>query len=209
MHDERRQTMTHPIVVHSGRLVSRVKDPASAGVDTIHTQSSKSSHCCSFCIVHGCSYPESGKTIVVSHPSFTLASAFHSTMVVARIPSGSRLFRALPRVAHLVSANFPAAQRFRSSRVNGHAAEAKGTASMSPLPSHPTEEAVDEPSTTSESAFIQGEALNMAADLRTFRPGDKLEIPYELTVTDSMQDFWQSVRILYMKDEREMSKTYC
>jgi acyl-ACP thioesterase len=36
--------------------------------------------------------------------------------------------------------------------------------------------------------------LNLAADLRTVRPGDKLEIPYELTVSESMQDFWQSVR---------------
>ena len=34
----------------------------------------------------------------------------------------------------------------------------------------------------------------MAADLRTFRPGDKLHIPYELTVSESVQDFWQSVR---------------
>jgi hypothetical protein len=42
--------------------------------------------------------------------------------------------------------------------------------------------------------FVQGEVLDLAADLRTFRPGDKLDIPYELTVSESMQDFWQSVR---------------
>ncbi len=48
----------------------------------------------------------------------------------------------------------------------------------------------------SSSIFIRGETLNLAADLRTVRPGDKLEIPYELTVSESMQDFWQSVRAL-------------
>ena len=41
--------------------------------------------------------------------------------------------------------------------------------------------------------LLQGEILDLAADLRTFRPGDRLDIPYELTVSESMQDFWQSV----------------
>lgn len=40
---------------------------------------------------------------------------------------------------------------------------------------------------------IKGESLDLAADLRTFRPGDKLDIPYEMTISESMQDFWQSV----------------
>ena len=32
----------------------------------------------------------------------------------------------------------------------------------------------------------------MAVNLRQVRPGDVVEIPYELTVTESMQDFWHS-----------------
>jgi hypothetical protein len=39
---------------------------------------------------------------------------------------------------------------------------------------------------------IRGEVLDLAADLRTFRPGDRLDIPYELTVSESIQEFWQS-----------------
>jgi hypothetical protein len=46
---------------------------------------------------------------------------------------------------------------------------------------------------SSNNNWIQGETLNLAADLRTFRPGDKLEIPYEMTISEGMQDFWQSV----------------
>jgi hypothetical protein len=41
-------------------------------------------------------------------------------------------------------------------------------------------------------ASIRGEVLDLAADLRTFRPGDRLDIPYELTISESMQEFWQS-----------------
>lgn len=55
-------------------------------------------------------------------------------------------------------------------------------------------EVVSEPTPQPEREFLQGQVLDLAADLRTFRPGDKLEIPYELTVSESMQDFWQSVR---------------
>lgn len=32
----------------------------------------------------------------------------------------------------------------------------------------------------------------MAVNLRRVRPGDVVEIPYELTITESMQDFWHS-----------------
>ena len=45
-----------------------------------------------------------------------------------------------------------------------------------------------------QSVLLHGEVLDLAADLREFRVGDRLDIPYELTVSESMQDFWQSVR---------------
>jgi hypothetical protein len=45
---------------------------------------------------------------------------------------------------------------------------------------------------TVKSNGIRGEVLDLAADLRNFRPGDRLDIPYELTVSESMQEFWQS-----------------
>ena len=82
--------------------------------------------------------------------------------------------------------------RYRSTHVNGYVAAAAESISSPPTPiiSTTTQE-------TTEHKFIHGETLNMAADLRTFRPGDKLEIPYELTVAESMQEFWQSVRTIF------------
>jgi hypothetical protein len=52
---------------------------------------------------------------------------------------------------------------------------------------------VSEPTSQSEGVLLEGQVFDLAADLRTFRPGSKLDIPYELTVSESMQDFWQSV----------------
>jgi hypothetical protein len=51
---------------------------------------------------------------------------------------------------------------------------------------------VGKSSDTVKSNSIRGEVLDLAADLRNFRPGDRLDIPYELTVSESMQEFWQS-----------------
>jgi hypothetical protein len=40
--------------------------------------------------------------------------------------------------------------------------------------------------------FIHGEVLDLSVNLQALRPGDILDIPYELTVSEAMQDFWQS-----------------
>jgi len=39
----------------------------------------------------------------------------------------------------------------------------------------------------SDGAFIHGEVLDHAVDLRYSRPGDRIKVPYELTITDAMQ----------------------
>ena len=65
-------------------------------------------------------------------------------------------------------------------------------------------EVVSDPTSKPAGVFLEGQVFDLAADLRTFRPGSKLDIPYELTVSESMQDFWQSVRWLggiFMKRE--------
>ncbi len=85
------------------------------------------------------------------------------------------------------SRGFLEIRRFRSTHVNGYAI-AQEVSPSSPFPPMTDEKGAK------DGTFVQGEVLNLAADLRTFRPGDKLEIPYELTVTESMQEFWQSVR---------------
>lgn len=54
---------------------------------------------------------------------------------------------------------------------------------------------------------VRGEVLDLAADLRNFRPGDKLDIPYELTITESMQDFWQSA--FHSQDRINTSRPFC
>ena len=47
------------------------------------------------------------------------------------------------------------------------------------------------PSTTSDhGTVVKGEVLDLAVDLRTARPGDTIDSPYELTVSESMYDFW-------------------
>lgn len=45
---------------------------------------------------------------------------------------------------------------------------------------------------SSKAESIRGEVLDLAAGLRIVRPGDKIDIPYELTITEAMQEFWQS-----------------
>lgn len=55
--------------------------------------------------------------------------------------------------------------------------------------------------------YVRGEVLDLAADLRTFRPGDKLDIPYEMTVSESMQDFWQSA--FHSQDRINTSRPFC
>lgn len=47
-------------------------------------------------------------------------------------------------------------------------------------------------SNTNHPRFLQGEVLDFARDLRTIRPGDTIHVPYEITITESVHDFWHS-----------------
>ena len=40
--------------------------------------------------------------------------------------------------------------------------------------------------------LIIGEIIDHAVDLKNARPGETIELPYELTIANSMRDFWQS-----------------
>eukprot|EP00956_Cyclotella_meneghiniana_P001677 scaffold1823_cov38-Cyclotella_meneghiniana.AAC.8 len=40
--------------------------------------------------------------------------------------------------------------------------------------------------------FLKGEVLDYSINLRTSRPGTEINVPYELTLTESLSDFWQS-----------------
>ncbi|KAL7489564.1 hypothetical protein ACHAW6_015220 [Cyclotella cf. meneghiniana] len=40
--------------------------------------------------------------------------------------------------------------------------------------------------------FMKGEVLDHSINLRTSRPGTEIKVPYELTLTESLHDFWQS-----------------
>jgi acyl dehydratase len=46
--------------------------------------------------------------------------------------------------------------------------------------------------TTAYQNPVRGTILDHSIDLRSVRPGDKLDIPYQITVSDTMQDFWFS-----------------
>jgi len=52
------------------------------------------------------------------------------------------------------------------------------------------EDAAHAPSSSEKEQFLKGTVLDHAVDLRNVRPGDRLDIPYELTITESMQEFW-------------------
>jgi len=96
------------------------------------------------------------------------------------------------------------------------AAAANGTSSSTTLnhhqhdsdePSSPPPSPPDRKGGSSEQRSVRGEVLNLAADLRTFSPGDRLEIPYELTITESMFDFWQSA--FHSQDRIHTSRPFC
>jgi len=40
--------------------------------------------------------------------------------------------------------------------------------------------------------FIKGEILDYSINLRTSRPGTEIKVPYELTLTDALSEFWQA-----------------
>ena len=40
--------------------------------------------------------------------------------------------------------------------------------------------------------MLRGKVLDFSLNLRTVRPGDKVNIPYQITLTESMQEFWFS-----------------
>lgn len=40
---------------------------------------------------------------------------------------------------------------------------------------------------------VAGDVLDLAVNLHSSRPGDRIQIPYELTVSDAFQGFWHSV----------------
>ena len=43
---------------------------------------------------------------------------------------------------------------------------------------------------TSTPSLVTGVILDHAVNLKTVRPGDRLDIPYELTISESLPDFW-------------------
>ena len=38
--------------------------------------------------------------------------------------------------------------------------------------------------------MVRGKVLDHSIDLRRVRPGDRVDIPYQITVSETMQDFW-------------------
>lgn len=53
-------------------------------------------------------------------------------------------------------------------------------------------EAATEIMPAEETKYIKGEILDYAINLRTSRPGKEIKVPYEITVSSSMADFWHS-----------------
>lgn len=68
-------------------------------------------------------------------------------------------------------------------------------------------EATRAPPTTAASKFLNGSTVDHAVDFMSLRPGDRLEIPYELTVSETMQEFWHSA--FYSQDRIHSSRPFC
>lgn len=45
--------------------------------------------------------------------------------------------------------------------------------------------------------FVIGEVIDHAIDMRTIRPGDTIDVPYEVTISHGFRDFWQSAFYSY------------
>lgn len=45
--------------------------------------------------------------------------------------------------------------------------------------------------------YVRREIIDQSVDLRTARPGDTIDVPYEVTVNPSLRDFWQSAFYSY------------
>ena len=59
-------------------------------------------------------------------------------------------------------------------------------------------------STKHEFKYIEAESLDVAVDLQVLRPGDYLDIPYELTITDTFADLWHSA---FLSQDRLQTST--
>lgn len=55
-----------------------------------------------------------------------------------------------------------------------------------------------------DTEWISAESPNVAVDLQVLRPGDTLDIPYELTVTDTFADLWHSA---FLSQDRLQTST--
>lgn len=81
------------------------------------------------------------------------------------------------------AAAFVAAGTTTSTNTNPAAQNGSFTGVTPPAPAAP-------PTPAPRRTLLQGVVLDHALDLRSVRPGDRVDIPYELTLTDTLQDFW-------------------
>ena len=63
------------------------------------------------------------------------------------------------------------------------------------------------PVTSKSSNLVQGSTVDHAVDLMSLRPGDRLDIPYELTVSETLQEFWHAA--FYSQDRIHTSRPFC
>ena len=79
-----------------------------------------------------------------------------------------------------------ASPRFVSHKVNGL------SPSYKPPGKEPFPVASDDDSQRPDGEMLRGTVLDHSVDLLKVRPGDKLDIPYQITITETHQDLWHS-----------------
>lgn len=111
--------------------------------------------------------------------SSIIRSIFHRGGVVARIQRKTTL----PYVSFLTSS-----QAFSSSNTSSSEKEIPTIASQFYRVWEDSQHEYDQ----SNSQTIVGEIIDQSIDLKTIRPGEKILVPYELTINPAFRDFWQS-----------------
>lgn len=79
-------------------------------------------------------------------------------------------------------------QEQNNQQLNGSNTES--TTRPSSSPSDSTDEQQSSSKKIPVQPLLEGVVLDHAVNLQTVRPGDRIELPYELTVSESLPDFW-------------------
>lgn len=115
---------------------------------------------------------------------------------------------------HSAAVSILAQRGFSNGKINGlhpRAASARNKSSTKEKTDTTAEtskaEIIKDTSASDGGKFLKGSTIDHAVDLNSLRPGDRLDIPYEMTVTDALVEFWHGA--FYSQDRIHTSRPFC